>query len=107
MAFEALRERWERVETREKRMFSLLGVTFVVCIFGFIGMQISSGLSDREAHNAATRSALRLIELRAADPGAMTTDPAEAAIGETAPQLGSYLEGIGNELSISIPEQQE
>jgi hypothetical protein len=108
MAFEALRERWERLETREKRLASLLGITFVVCVFGFVGMQISRGLSEREDRNATTRNALHLIELRLADPAAAAaSDSAEQLIGDTAVPLGSYLEDIAKEQSMTIPEQVE
>jgi hypothetical protein len=106
MAFEALKERWERMEARERRLVSLLGVTFVVCIFGFVGMQIWRGLSAREERNATARNALHLIEMRLADPAAAAaSDSADQLIGDTAVSLGSYLEDIAKENQMTIPEQ--
>lgn len=101
-AFDQLRDRWETMAPRERRLVGILGVTFVVCVFGFVGLQIRSGLVDLRAKNEATRAALQLVEEHLAAPPAVASN--EPIIPDTAPSLGSYLEQLATEVGISIPE---
>jgi hypothetical protein len=109
MAFESQREWWERLAPREKRLFGALGVTFVICIFGFVGLQIRNGLHDIEDKNASVRLALEQLETHALEQANARTGDVDvnAIIGDTAPPLATYLEGIANEVGISIPESTE
>jgi hypothetical protein len=94
---------------RERRLVGLFGLTLVVCIFGMVGLQIASGLSALSAKNAATRAALHKLDEHAADLAAakVGAEDKAAVIGDQAPPLASYLEGIANELGMQIPESTE
>jgi len=105
MAFEGARDRWEHMEPREKRLAVLFGVTLVVCVFIFMGMQIRGRLVALENKNQLSRDAIRSIEQHQADPAASAAaDTAAALIGDTAPPLATYLEGIATEIGFTIPE---
>lgn len=104
--------RWEQMAPREKRLVSLLGLTFVLCIFGFIGFQIQEGLKNLETRNARTRAALASIDqhrdelsagkVRGADPDVLAT-----TIGDEPVSLATYLEKIANDVGLSLPETTE
>jgi hypothetical protein len=109
MAFEGLRDRWENMAPREKRLVIALGVTAVVCVFGFIGLQIRGGLADLEEKNGQTRYALRLIDEHQDEIFAKKNSPEdpERLIPETAQPLTTYLDGIATQVGVTIPEQSE
>jgi hypothetical protein len=104
-----LRDWWEHLAPRERRLMSLLGITAVVCVFAFIGIMINNGLSELEKKNAAMRTALRTIdERRDVIVGASSQDSAVLAmIGDTAPPLATYLEGIEGEVGVQIRNSTE
>ncbi len=104
MAFEGLRERWEQMAPRERRLGILLGVALVVSVFGFIGLQIRSGLKDLEAKNGETRYALGVIDEHANDVAVIDNRP---EIPVSAQPLATYLETIATEVGVTIPEQTE
>lgn len=109
MAFEGVRDWWERLAPREKRLFGLLGLTFVVCVFALIGYRIRDGLAAIEARNAAAREALRSIDEHRDDlmGGGGPKGDLAARLGGAAPSLAPYLESIANEVGIQIPESSE
>jgi Type II secretion system (T2SS), protein M len=109
-AFERLRERWETMAPREKRLAITLGVTLVVCIFLALGLQIRSRLNTLEARNAQTRNALRLISEHQDEiiEKRNSPDDPERVIPETAQPLQTYLEGIASQAgNMTIPESTE
>jgi hypothetical protein len=109
MAFEALKDRWENMAPREKRLLGLLGALLVGAVFLIIGWQIRSGLSDLESKNAKTRDALRLITEHQDEIYAKrnSTDNPEQRIPDTAQPLATYLDGIATQVGVTIPEQSE
>jgi hypothetical protein len=109
MAFEQLRERWELMAPRERRLVSAFGITLVVCLFGFVGLQIKDGLDAIADKNAATREALRKIDRHVVEQASAKPDSGERppTIPDQATPLASYVEGIANELGMSIPESTE
>src|SRR5688572_7491646 len=106
---DGIREWWERTAPRERRLIMLLGVTAVICIFGFVGFQISDGLSEMSKKNQATRDALQSLaehrdELEAAkDKGASVV----SMIGDEAEPLATYLEAIEQEIGVKIQKSTE
>lgn len=107
--FAGLREYFERMAPRERRLVGILGVVLLVAVFAVIGLQIKRGLMNLEESNANTRDALDRLAERAAMQGVQRS-PAELAaesIGETSPPLGSYLEEIAKPLEITIREASE
>src|SRR3989304_1714148 len=61
-AFDDLRDRWERTSVRERRLVVLLGLTGVLCAFGYVGFLISDGLSSIAEKNSKVRAALRTLD---------------------------------------------
>jgi hypothetical protein len=107
--FDRMREWWEQVAPRERRLMTLLGVTAVICVFGFIGFQISDGLSDMSKKNQATRDALQSLadhrdELEAAKDKSVNV---VAMIGEESESLATYLESIEQEVGVKIQKSTE
>ena len=99
---EGLRDRWEHMAPRERRLMALLGVTGVITVFAFIGMIIGDGLDSIEGKNQERRDALDALEVhraRAAEP----SQAPKIEIHDEALDLPVYLSTIAGELQISIP----
>jgi Tfp pilus assembly protein PilO len=113
MMFEAqigrLRERWERLSARERTMLSALAATFAVMVMIIGGFLVTDGLATLEEHNADARQALRDLEtqrdgyLRAKAKAAQL----ETRMGKTPVQLQGFLEQVGKEVGVEIPESDE
>jgi type II secretory pathway component PulM len=102
MALEGLRDRWERMAPRERKLVLLLGATFVVCVIGWIGFTISDGLGAIEARNAEARSALLALEQHAARaPAAGVEAPVE--IPAQPAELSTYVDEIVREIKAQSP----
>ena len=109
MAFEGLRERFEGLAPRERRLLMLLGATLVVCVFGVGVFRVSDGLGAIADKIGDTRTALRMLEQSGGQFLAQRNQPGDgaAAIGDEAPRLATYLESVANEVGIQIPETTE
>jgi len=62
--FDRLRERWERLGPRERRMASLLGVVLVAVAVLYAVFTIQDGLAELARHNDDTRAVLTTIASR-------------------------------------------
>lgn len=105
----ALRDWFERLSQRERTMVGALGVTFIVLLTLIVGFLIVDGLSSLEERNADMRQALKDIDTQRdaylrikAKSSALQT-----RLGQTAVQLGGYLEQAAKESGIEIPESNE
>jgi hypothetical protein len=99
---EKLRDRWEAMQERERRLVLVLGVTIVVCAFLWVAFTIRGGLSSIEAKNEATREALlSLAEYRASGGAKGAADTVE--IPAEAIKLSRYLETIIKESGLKSP----
>lgn len=98
-----LQERWEAISPREQRLIMVLGITFVVVIFAFIGMQISKGLNAIAERNESTRLALRALAAYRLSKQEPQAGP-QVEIPDEPEKLNTYLEGIAGEVGITIPE---
>lgn len=104
-----LRDRWERLSSRERTMVSALGVTFVLMVTLIVGFFITDGLSTFDERNSDMRQALRDLDthrdsyLRAKNK----LQQLEARVGKNSIQLNSYLEAAAKESGIVIPESNE
>ncbi len=108
--FDDLKQRWERLAERERRLLELLGLTFVLCVFGVVGFFIYRGLDEIETRNEEVREALRLLDERRDEyleqRGQQETSVV-AMIGDEAVPMATYLEGIANDVGVDISEQAE
>jgi general secretion pathway protein M len=97
-----LRDKWERITPRERRLVVALGSTFVVVILLWVGFTISDGLAAIEAKNKTTREALRSLQVHRAEvaQGASSDVP---TIPKEAVRLQTYLEGIAKDVGVNIP----
>ncbi|MEZ4368313.1 MAG: hypothetical protein R2939_18850 [Kofleriaceae bacterium] len=55
---ESLRDRWDGISPRERRLVVTLLVALPLTLLIYLGMQISDGLDAIEARNARTRKAI-------------------------------------------------
>jgi hypothetical protein len=113
MIFEAqigrLRERWERLSARERTLLSAMGITFVAMTTLIIGFVITDGLATLDERNADARQALHDLEtqrdgyLKAKAKAAQL----ETRMGKTPVQMQGFLEQVGKEAGVEIPESDE
>jgi type II secretory pathway component PulM len=107
--FDRLRDSWERLGARERRLLSLLGVVAVLVAVLYVGFMIQDGLASLERHNDDTRAVLATLESRREEliEAKSKQNEVVAMIGEEATALPSYLEKVGSELGVQIRAQQE
>lgn len=98
-----VRDRWERMSSREQRLVVGLGITFVVVVLALLWRSIDSGLADIEERNADTREALSVLEAYRLGEAEASGDERPVEIPETPLKLQSYLEGIATQSGITIP----
>jgi type II secretory pathway component PulM len=106
---QALRDRWERLSSRERLMVGALGVTFVLMVTLIVGFFITDGLVTLEERNGDMRQALRDLETQR-DPylkAKAKTAQIEQRIGHTPVQLQGYLEAAAKDSGVEIPESNE
>jgi hypothetical protein len=103
MALDGLRDRWERMARRERMLIVLLGVTFVVCLIGWVGFTVSDGLDAIAKDNDRSRDALGALEQFRAGKAGKAGDAAEVKIPSTPLSLRTYVDGIVHEVGIESP----
>ena len=59
---EKLRDKWESITPRERRLVAVLGIAIPTVLIVFLGMKISEGLDEREARVAQMRKALGVLQ---------------------------------------------
>jgi hypothetical protein len=103
-----LRDFWERLGPRERRLGGFLGVVLVVCLLGYAAFSINDGLGAMQQKNEDTRALLANLEAHrdelAVDHGGTKGD-AVGLIGDEAAPLSTYLEKIGTEAGVTIKNQ--
>jgi type II secretory pathway component PulM len=106
---QSLRDRWERLSSRERTMVSALGVTFVIMVTLIVGFFITDGLATLDERNADMRQALRDIDSQRDNyrKAKEKTVQLEARMGRTPVQLQGYLEAAAKEAGVEIPESNE
>jgi type II secretory pathway component PulM len=107
MAFyDRLKDRWEQAAPRERRLALLLGVSLLIALFGYIGFQISDGLDKMAKENARTRAAIASLE-KHADELMSGKGKSASAIADAPVSLATYLETIGHDVGVELPETTE
>jgi len=102
--FDSLRDRWEHMAVRERRLVALLGITGIIVLFLFVGLRIRKGLDAIADENAAMRTALQRVDEHRDElaAGGGVKEDVLAQIGTEAPQLGTLLETIGRDTGVTI-----
>lgn len=104
-AIDTLRDKWDGITPRERKLVVLLGTSAVVTILAFLGLGISDRLDAIEASNGKMRQALGVLEhyrIHGRDGGAAATNPA-ANIGTEPVKLESYLDKAAQKVGITVP----
>jgi type II secretory pathway component PulM len=104
-----LREMWERLGPRERRLGVLLFVVVMVCGVLYVGFMILDGLHELERHNDDTRAILTTLNNRRDELMEARSKQGEtsAMIGEEATALPTYLEKVASEVGVQIKAQTE
>jgi type II secretory pathway component PulM len=107
--FDRLREMWERLGPRERRLGTMLGVVLVVVAVLYVGFMIQDGLHALERHNDDTRAILATLNNRREELIEARSKQGEttAMIGEEHTALPTYLEKIAGEVGVQIRAQTE
>lgn len=101
-----LRDKWDSITPRERKLVILLGVSFVVTIILWLGLTISDRLAAMEQSNAKMRKALGVLadyrvrgrpDAAGAGAGAAVEIPAEPV------KLESYLDKAAQKVGITVP----
>jgi len=103
-AIDTLRDKWEGITPRERRMVVLLGVSFVLVMIIYVSLQIRDGLSALEAKNAKARKALAtLTAFKAQAHGNSAPDDPAKLIGPEAVKLETYIYKAGTDAKVTVP----
>lgn len=98
---DSLRDRWELMPPRERRLVSVLVITIVVGVAFYVAFGIRDGLTALESKNQQKREALRALALYRAGSAAATQNVVE--IPDSATKLDRYIDGIIQQLGIESP----
>ena len=102
-ALDKLRDKWEAISPRERRMVLLLGVSFVLVMIIYVSLQIREGLTALEAKNAKARKALKTLTDYKAQARAVTGDDPSKLIKAEAVKLESYIYKAGEKANVTVP----
>jgi type II secretory pathway component PulM len=103
-AVDNLRDRWDRITPRERRLVLALAGSAVLLILWWVASTISGGLDQLETKNDKTRKVLSsLHDFRVRRALGAVPDKPQVKVGETPVELESYLEKIAKEVGITIP----
>ena len=102
-SFDGLRERWERMNSREQGLVTILGLTLVVSIILAMVTKITGGMDEIEAKNANSREALQLLAKHRAATAQEGSQSSGVKIPDKAVSLDTYIEGILSSLEVPSP----
>ena len=102
MAFsDAIRDKWEGLAPRERKLAALFGGAIVLCLAVLVARGITGGLDTLETNNEAKRDALTALARYRS--GAVSKASKQAKIPATAVKLSRYVEGIITTAGIESP----
>lgn len=96
-----LRDRWEQMAPRERRLVVILVSTIAVGIAFYVALGIRDGLGSLEAKNEARRDALRALQLYRS--GAAAQRSKQVKIPDSPIKLDRYVEGVIQKAGIDSP----
>lgn len=100
---EGLRDRWERMNPREQRLMTALGITLVFCLIAAMVFSVQDGMEELAEKNEQSRKALRALKAYRAAKAREGADAVAVKIPEEAESLDTYIEGIIKELGLESP----
>jgi general secretion pathway protein M len=94
---------------RERRLLKALGVVFGVMLVVLASFGTNALLGSRREENAALRDAVSRVQAgrSAVKIRQARRDAVAARYARKAPKLGGFLEGLGKEHEVDIPESQD
>jgi hypothetical protein len=104
-ALDQVRDKWESITPRERRMVVVLGVSFVFIMIIYVALEIRDGLASLEAKNQKARRALAaLTAYKAQAQSATPADDPVKLIGATEVKLETYIYAAGEKAKVTVPE---
>ena len=105
MAFvDTLREKWDGITPRERRIVVIGGGAAVLTIILWLGMSIRDGLTTIEKRNARMQKALdALVDVRAHGIKKPDADDVVATMGTEPLALETYLSKAADQVKITVP----
>jgi hypothetical protein len=102
--FDRLRDSFERLGPRERRLASWLGIVVLVCGLAYVAFLITDGLTNLARDNSDIRLLLASLDEKRDQLAADASKKGEivAMIGEEAPALGTYIEKVASESAVPI-----
>jgi hypothetical protein len=101
-AIDTIRDKWDSITPRERRMVVLLGVSTILVLIAWLTLGIRDRLDAMETHNAQMRKALNILSdyrIRGrADPASSGPE-----IGKDPIKLESYLDKAAQKVGIKVP----
>lgn len=101
--FDRLRDRWEQMPPRERRLVTILVSTVLVGVAFYVALGIRDGLVDLEKRNQDKREALRAIQLYRTGGAARTRSLVEIPAEADVVKLDRYIDGIIQKEGIESP----
>jgi len=105
----SLRERFERLEEREKKLLGVLGLVAVVGGVLIVPLGVAAALHSERSRNQELRDAIVAVEAARPEVDAANVQQKtiEARYANAAPPLAAYLSKLAAEVEIEIPESQD
>lgn len=105
----SVRERFERLEERERKLLGILALVAVVGLLLVVPLAVAAALHTERTENQALREAIQSIEgARPTVEAARAQNKAiEARYASAAPPLAAYLSKVAAEAELEIPESQD
>jgi general secretion pathway protein M len=105
----SLRERFEQLEERERRLLSIFALLAAVVLVLLIPVGVTAALHGNRSDNEALRDAIAAIESSrpAVERSKALHKVIEDRYARPAPPLTSFLANVAKEVEIEIPETQD
>jgi hypothetical protein len=101
---EKLRDKWESITPRERRLVVVLAVAIPTVLIVFLGMKIKDGLDEREARVADMRKALNILQDLRIRGETKDADDAIAELKKGTPiELTTYVGKAADKIQIPRP----
>lgn len=104
-----IRDRFDKLDPREKRLLGLLGIVFAAMVILGAPLLLKSSLDDKREENAELRDAIFAVKEGRATVRSRTAqrEAIQARYQNQAPPLAGLLEKAAREQNLEIPESQD